>query len=162
MYEAGLGTHNQKSVAPLVWRVQLRPAYNFFCLLYAKWSTRNKNGPHGVSRSPPVIHRNTLLGPLRGSGDVTTQYKTQVKSMTRGPAIQEPKFSVCDIVFDGGCDGRGCGCQIFLALHARPSHTAGAGRAWPNGAILTRLCYDNPPERTALFSSNGLYSSTAP
>jgi hypothetical protein len=119
---AGLGTQNQNSVAPLVWRAQLRPAYNFLCLLYAKWSTRNKNGPHGVSRSPPVIHRNALLGPLESSGDVTTQYKNQVKAMTRGPAIQEPKFSVCGIVFDGGCDGRGCGCHIFLALHARPSH----------------------------------------
>ena len=120
-----MGTQKQKSVAPLVWRDQLRPAYNFLCLLYAKRSTRNKNGPHGVSRSLPVIHRNTLLGPLGGRGDVTTQYKNQVKSMARRPAIQEPKFSVCGIVFDGGCDGRGCGCHIFLALHARPSH-----RSW--------------------------------
>ena len=106
---AGLGTQNQKSVAPLVRRVQLRSAYNFLCLLYAKWSTRNKNGPHGVSHSPPVIQ---FDGP-NFLFNVTPQYKNQVKSMTRGPAIQEPKFSVCGIVFDGGCDGRGCGCHIF-------------------------------------------------
>jgi hypothetical protein len=38
------------------------------------------------------------------------------------PAIQESKFSVCGIVFDGGCDGRGCGCHIFWP-YAQPSHT---------------------------------------
>ena len=61
--------------------------------------------------------------------------------MTRGPAIQEPKFSVCGIVFDGGCDGRGCGCHIFLALHARPSHSQGTAarrRALLLGTTLAR------------------------
>ena len=72
---AGLGTQNQKSVAPLVRRVQLRSAYNFLCLLYAKWSTRNKNGPHGVSHSPPVIQ---FDGP-NFLFNVTPQYKNQVK-----------------------------------------------------------------------------------
>jgi hypothetical protein len=79
---AGLGTQNQKSVSPLVRRAQLRSTYNFVCLLYAKWSTRNRNGPHVVSRSPPEIHRNTLLRPLGGSGDVTPQYKNQAKGPT--------------------------------------------------------------------------------
>jgi hypothetical protein len=121
----GLGTQNQKSMAPLVRRVQLRSAYNCLCLLYSKWSTRNRHGPPGVSRSPPVIHRSPLLGPLGGSGDVTPQHKNQVKSMMRVPTIQEPKFSVCGVVFDGGCDGRGCGCHIVLALHAQPSQAPG-------------------------------------
>ena len=74
-FMAGLGTQNQKSVAPLVRRVQLRSAYNFLCLLYAKWSTRNKNGPHGVSHSPPVIQ---FDGP-NFLFNVTPQYKNQVK-----------------------------------------------------------------------------------
>jgi hypothetical protein len=28
---------------------------------------------------------------------------------------------VCGIVFDGGCDGRGCGCHIFLAYMPDPA-----------------------------------------
>jgi hypothetical protein len=45
--------------------------------------------------------------------------------MTRVSTIQEPKFSVCGIVFEGGYDGRGCGCHMFLASHAQPSHMFG-------------------------------------
>jgi hypothetical protein len=80
------------------------------------------------------------LGRLGGSGDATPKYKNQAKSMTRAPAIQEPKFSVCGIVFDGGCDGRGCGCHIFLALHARPSHTVQPRPSSPIKKNVISLC----------------------
>ena len=80
-----------------------------------------------------------LLGPLGGSGGVTPQYKNQVRSTTHVPAIQEPKFSVCGIVFDGGCDGRGCGCHIYLALHAQPSHISNLDRRPTPGLFCTNF-----------------------
>ena len=115
---AGLGTQNQKSVAPLVRRVQLRSAY-IFC------ACSTQNGPHetemvhmGFRVRRSIIARlqftetrySTGIGASGGQGQwlrhPPIQKPSQIHDACIIPAIQEPKFSVCSIVFDGGCDLR--------------------------------------------------------
>jgi hypothetical protein len=52
-----------------------------------------------------------------------TKTKSKIeKTNFRRQAIQEPIFSVANVGFEGGCDGRGCVCGTFLVICAQPSH----------------------------------------
>jgi hypothetical protein len=73
--------------------------------------------PDDFRTKQKVLPPKRVLGAQASCGDVTSLSKNLVQHRTtnfRRQAIQEPIFSVANIDFEGGCDGRGCGVRHFF------------------------------------------------
>jgi hypothetical protein len=124
---AGLGTVDRRSAQPLALREQLRFTY----FLLWDWSAQKSPVESVVpqddlrKKNKKFHPQNAFSGPGLAVVTPTSLCKNLVKNRKtnfRRQAIQEPIFSVANVGFEGGCDGRGCVCGTFLVICTQPSH----------------------------------------